>query len=491
MSNRSKYLLFASLIILLALLLRSVQLLRFPVFADEAIYASWSLAIGKSIENINLPILDGKPPLYMLLYSQLFNILNIRPILLARLISVIFGVLTVLLIFPLAKVMRLKLRARLIAVYLAAISFYLVYLSRLGLLDSMLTFFTTIAFILVLLVLTGKQAKHSLITAAAGILLGLALWTKTSAFFMMLPILFLGFFYSWQKKQSRPLLFSLIILLLSGAFFLVLARLSVFPSLLARSQDFTFSLTEVLTREYLFSLNNIFLFITWLGSYTGWISLFLVPFAVYRYHSGPLRPVAVAALLLVLPLLIFGKVLSPRYLLPVLPIWIIFIAAAIAALPKARFLQILIVAVITIQMLPLDLALIINPDQTRFVARDTSEYLTNWSSGHGIYETAMYITQIANQSGRVSVATEGFYGPLPTGLQLVLYGDTRIDVYGIGQPIYSLPDRTLIEAQTQPTFLVVNRDRLKRMIPNTDLIAEYPRPGGGESLLLFRVNPRK
>jgi hypothetical protein len=128
-----------------------------------------------------------------------------------------------------------------------------------------------------------------------------------------------------------------------------------------------------------------------------------------------------------------------------------------------------------------------DPDSLQFVSADRTQYLTEWSSGHGIVEVHELITEAA-KTQKIAVATEGFFGTLPDGILMYLHNEnvTNIVVEGVGQPIESLPPK-LVEKKDQydRLWMVVNSHRLKFDIDKKYLINEYCRPYNGPCLQVW------
>jgi len=136
-----------------------------------------------------------------------------------------------------------------------------------------------------------------------------------------------------------------------------------------------------------------------------------------------------------------------------------------------------------------------SPSMTPFVLDDRVQYLTEWSSGHGIAEVRDLLFERSRQGLRTTVVTEGSFGTLPDGL--LLYFDRKpeianLRIEGLAQyPVKFLPDWVRTEAETTETWLVVNSHRLE-LDPETsglELIARYPRPYGAPDLQVYRIQP--
>lgn len=90
------FLLFSILII--SFLIRVVNLSKWPVFADEAIYIRWAQVMKNEVTLRFLPLSDGKQPLFMWLIIPFLRIFH-DPLFAGRFLSVISGTASVLAIF--------------------------------------------------------------------------------------------------------------------------------------------------------------------------------------------------------------------------------------------------------------------------------------------------------------------------------------------------------------------------------------------------------
>ena len=123
------------------------------------------------------------------------------------------------------------------------------------------------------------------------------------------------------------------------------------------------------------------------------------------------------------------------------------------------------------------------------IKREQDQYLTTWAAGYGLKEVSSYLKDHFPQK-RVDVATEGYFGTLPDGLQIYLDGYPNINVYGIGQPINKIPRKTFLRAKKNPVYLVINNTRYNGQGEHLKLIKEFPKPEFSflkQSLLFFEV----
>lgn len=210
-----------------------------------------------------------------------------------------------------------------------------------------------------------------------------------------------------------------------------------------------------------------------------------------------------SAVLFAAPIILMGKNVYARYFFPVM----IFITPAVALAleevigliqTKSKNLG-LRTALLTFLMLLVGNAVagmgmfmvyaLFQPNSIPFVPSDRVQYLTEWSSGHGIPESVAFI-QEQSKNQKIAVATEGFFGTLPDGILLYFHRRPNDNMYieGIGQPVSTIPqffrDRS---TGFDKKYLVVNSHRMELKLGKEYLVKEYCRPFNGPCLQIWDI----
>lgn len=503
-----------------------------PVFADESIYIRWAQLITHDNAYWFFSMNDGKPPLFiwaLLLPLQTFA----DPLFAARFLSVLVGAVQLFFMDRLVVAWHGGWRARVTASIIIISAPFWFFHHRMGLMDSLLTLSLSISLLgltyLHQQLLKSKQFFSAKIGAAAllaGIGFGLSLLTKTPALFFSPVFLLFTYgaplsedttfpFSAQQKNQiahwliKRTLWFGL-----SGAVgFGIFALLRVHPAfgtLFSRSSDFTYTLAEFLERSGQPLIDNTLRAIEWLSRYMrpeliSLTAMSLVGSRQWKRHSLLFLSLAC----MIGPFLLLGKTVHPRYLLP---------SALFITLSASLFLEecwdrlselkqnqqeiqlvaLLLIAFYGIGASRFMLLSIHTPDQIPFVIADRAQYLTEWSSGHGLTQVRDSLITAVHSGKRVTVVTEGSFGTLPDGL--LMYFDTKpeiasLRIEGLGQfPVRTIPDWVYEEAAHHDTWLVVNEDRQAlnpEHLENVSLLARYPRPYGAADLQVYQIHPRE
>jgi 4-amino-4-deoxy-L-arabinose transferase-like glycosyltransferase len=475
---------------------RIISITELPVFADEAIYIRWAQMIFDDPKQFTfLPLYDGKTPLYIWMLIPLVNNSAFDPLLMARLLSVFQGSLLLgglwLIVKELGGSRLVQVISSLMVIFLPFTFFH----TRMALIDTLLTGFLAFSFWAFLKARNNSYSRQWL--AISGIFWGLALMTKTSAFYY-LPVIvgIYGYeFLTTKRVRKIGIVISLLGALGIGLLMIGWMRVSpLFPFLFQRSSDFAHPLQVIVTDFPHIISANFQRISTWLISYLTpvfWLGLLLGYKTLWGKKTAVL---AAGTLLFLLPFLLTGKLLSSRYFLPVV-IWLIPLAAFSLEgwYQKSRLTFYGLAAGILSVSLWFMWPLYTNPGATPFAHEDVVQYLTEWSAGYGIPEARDYLADRATNVP-VYVATEGYFGTLPDGLSIYFHRSPlqqNLEIHGIGQPVEGIPNSLREEAVNKEVYLVVNEHRLQidPIDPTMELIEAYPRPRQGPSLLLYRINP--
>jgi 4-amino-4-deoxy-L-arabinose transferase-like glycosyltransferase len=482
---------------------RLVSLTILPVFADEAIYIRWSQMIFDDPKQFTfLPLYDGKTPLFIWLLIPLTNHYPTDPLWAARMLSVIAGL---LLLYGIKLVVKecggsqvTQLFSTLLVLFLPFTFFY----SRMALIDTLLAAFLSFSYWSFLKSRNYDYQRSWLLLS--GLCWGLALLTKTSAFYF-LPVFGGTYFYDFMvHKKVRKINIGISFGLAFGMGLAIIAWMRVsplFPFLFQRSSDFAHPLSEIMSQFGHIFVTNLLRISNWLFVYmTPAIWILLILSAVLNKYlvigikiKKTIGLLTIGFGLFIVPFIITGKLLSSRYFLPAV-IWLIPITAFCLEswYRKTKIFFALISIGIVFFSLRFVWPLTYDPGKAPLAHEDVVQYLTDWSSGYGIPEIRDFLIHTAKDR-RVIVATEGSFGTLPDGLYIYFHGSplqANLEIHGIGQPVAGIPDDLLKRTAEGEVFLVVNQNRLTMDLndPKLHLLNTYPRPSPGYPLLLLKIN---
>ncbi len=499
-------------LILLAILLviyfatHLMGLTKLPVFADEAIYVRWSqLIIDDWQQYLFFPLNDGKTPLLIWLMVP-FQFLFSDQLFAARFVSVLVGGIQILLLYAILKRLGSKTETALFAALLGTILPFWFFHHRMALIDALLTLCISLSVFGISVYSFGKkhEQKYAFLLVSLGF--GLGLLTKLPAI-LFVPTLYLILLL--QKGKSKQEYFSHFIwlsaaLFCGGLLFVALKIHPAFGQLFRRGGEFLFPVHEILQgkwRETLISIPNYINYFTTYLSPAFWMLVILGLFAKKKQHHAHLF--FWAGILFCVPIALMGRVVFPRYLFPATLFFTISAAFAfescvyyINAINKRFVVKValsLCFAVLLANIASVStatiVAAVINPNTIPFVSTDSQQYLTEWSSGHGIKEVTELIQKTA-ENKVVVVATEGSFGTLPDGILMYLHRqDVRnINVQGVGYPVHEIPESIKTRGVvSDEVWLVVNSSRMTFNLPKEALKIEYCRPFNAECLQVWDI----
>ncbi|MEK7565582.1 MAG: glycosyltransferase family 39 protein [Patescibacteria group bacterium] len=406
LKKHKKTIIFGILIVAAYFVTRLINLTLIPIFTDEAIYLRWSQIMAYDASLRFLPLVDGKPPLFMWLTSITMRLLpTLDPLISGRLVSVFAGFLGLCgIVFTSYLLFKNKKISFLTAILYLLTPFTLFY-DRFALADSLLAALGIWSLGLgVLLVRTGRLD----IALILGFVIGLARLTKSPSIFFLflLPLLVL-----LRKTSFLKLIFYFILIAgISEMVFSILRLFPLFNMLADKNAQFTITLSEFLKQPFGLTLGN-------LKSLFNWEFFYLTPLvflttiigiviSLKKYLKETLILVS-CFLLPVLAMATFNKIIYARYLLTFTPVLLILAAVGLSKLKPVFAILVFAVPVYISSLLltkPLDAPI---PDT------DRGQYMDGWAAGYGIQEIRQFLT------GKTGVlATEGTFGLMPYALEI-------------------------------------------------------------------------
>lgn len=468
-------------IIILALLIRLINLTILPVFADEAIYIRWSQIMANEATLRFLPLSDGKQPLFM--WALMFFVNKISdPLFAGRMLSVATGIGTLLGVFFLSNYIFKSKKVALASAFFWAISPFSVFFDRMALVDSMLTFFGVWTLFGGLAVAKTKRLDLAMLT---GFSLGFASLTKSSAVFfaalLSLNLIFLKKVFGYIKYLA----------LLSVSFVIAFGMYNIqrlgpnFHLLTSRTKDYVFPLSKILSNPLDPVIYNFPSAIGWIFILGPSVILLFGILGTWFNYKKFTKEVLILLAWFLGPIIfqsIFAKTFTARYILFTLPSFYILSASVFLVEKKwIKKVLVVLVAVFIAHSVYTDYYLLTNPLKAPLPRRERMGYLEEWSSGIGIKEVSEFLKKEAGtlQPGeKIVVGTEGYFGTLPDGLQIYLKDYPNVVVIGVGVNLTELP-QSLRESKEagNKTYLVINNSRLRAKPDELGLnmISSYPK----------------
>lgn len=510
------------LLVVLYLITHLAGLLELPVFADEAIYIRWSQLILDDLPRyLFFPMNDGKTPLFFWLLAP-FQFLFSNQLYAARFVSVIVGLLQMLIMMAITSKLTKNSKTIFMSGILVMILPFWYFHHRMVLTDGLMTLMVSVSILFLVSEfkksLDIKKLNLKTITSSisnrdsmknlilAGFFFGLALLSKIPAI-LFVPTLFLLIFFTPKKSFNIIIVLTIKVFCVLGIGLAMFASLIVVPSfsqLFGRGSDFLFPLSEILAGRWKDTIPSLPVYFGYFFTYMTPTLIVLMLMGLFAKRNKTIVHIFfLSGILFILPIGIMGKMAYARYFFPAVIYFTLasvfaiedlfvwskkFTNNALLKLSWIGFLVLLVSNTIANSGIFISSA-IVDSSKIPFISSDVTQYLTEWSSGHGLYQTAQMI-RAESKEKTIAIATEGSFGTLPDGLNLYFHNQdvSNIAIDGVGYPVSGI---TSSFAQTARNFdrkwLVVNSHRLGIVIDDKYLIAEFCRPFNAPCLQVWDI----
>ena len=488
---------------------RLQNLTSIPVFGDEAIYIRWSQIIQSEETLRFIPQTDGKQPLFMWLNAATLKLID-DPLMAGRLISVFSGFGLLLSLFFLTAIFLnyesqetnifIFIKKSLDKYFYPATLSTLIYVllpfsfffDRLALADTLLSFFGVLALIFSFLLAKYPRLDLSFIL---GFVLGLAWLTKSPAIYFIVLSFFTFLFFNFRRPKTiiLPLISSSVAYLIYN----ILRLGPQFHMIALRNKDYLWSISEIIKHPFDPLKPHLLNVLSLYSQYISWPLLIFALIGLILFlknqkkSNSPNTRYLILIYWWVLPLIAnasLAKVLTSRYILFTLPPLIILVSIGFFTFLikiKSNFLKIILIISVFVLNINFIYKISTNPFSYKLIASEQG-YLSDWTSGWGIKESADYLKERAKVAN-VIVGTEGAFGTLPDGLQI--YGNKvpQLTIIGVGLGFSQLPPN-LVNAKDygDEVYLLINKSRLTLdtiELNKLELIKSFAKPGGDELLL--------
>jgi 4-amino-4-deoxy-L-arabinose transferase-like glycosyltransferase len=508
--TRRPTLLILAIVLVGLVWLRTFHPLLLPIYYDEALHIE--RAERTLTERTLLMGTEGGKYLEIWLIALILPFTE-DPLLTARLLSAVFGLLGGIGCYLLARHLYRRVDVALIAVALYAMAPYLLFFDRLAMSDGLLSALAIWGLLLSLLAVRQGRWWQAL---ALGLCLGLAAATKLNGFLILtFPILVA---WLWRDKSPLPRVLST----------LLIAWLLAIPWLLPSLLDFIPQYESTIERSWMSSTAKGIPHITRIGYNlnaiirTLWI--YLTPPILLltlieigqslRRRDKATWSLALAALIFLLFFLLAAGIdkFHPRYILPTYPFLLILAARGLVSLADWFWERIpltnpwlrsgLLVGMVLLVSLPalrFDHQILTNPPQAPWLPRDRQVFVDGSLAGYGVIDASTYLREQADELGMIIVVRRtdnqkrtgawGYYLDRPNILIVAInlkYADPQ-------ELIQALRDAPA------PVFVALDRPSEDRYVaeftdgpyaPYSSLIATFPRPGGASRIEVYRVRPQ-
>lgn len=513
-----------------ALVLRAYNLLgMFPILVDESIYLRWAEIIQHQGQWM-ISLLDGKPPLHTWLLALPRIVFDGDPLWTGRAVSVVFGLLSTIGVFAIAKRLAGEI-AGLLAAGLYAVFPLAVLYDRLAYTESLVNL-CGIAIVLTSLEAFGREKNSWKQTWPAALAFGLGLFTKQTvllfAFFPALAGVWLA------RKRPRFLIASLGSIYGAGLVFLAVSWLlkPEAPTLGTHSAvlhhtGFYVQPAEFLQNPLVEVSKNLPLLAAYVGSYMT-LSLAFIGMAALAYLTVRRRwdawlIASVSVLPLFVEVLILSLMFPSRWAFPHFWPWLVIVGMAAADVWQTRHQQIasparrktvaaVVVALIVAPVLLRSVAMLASP-QTRLHADDANGFLGSSAHvGFGIREAVEYLEAEADARGPFILLVDPIWGPPADAIISFLNERHGIRAYeawwtqlsgtqaimprgtaDILRSHYERLEAGKIDFRNAPRVFYVTDTNyyddaaVKVRQPDAQLVQSFPKPDGKQAINVYRL----
>lgn len=471
------------MVLLLYLLTRLVAILTLPIFIDEAFYLALSRQIYFGQASLLVSLTHGLPPLYIWVLTLLVAPFPFDPLLLGRILSVFFSLLTLILIMRIAQENfsdRAAFFGGLVYIFLP---FSLVY-DRLSLQDPLLQLFGT--FVLFLIFKKSGSIWHELLI---GLILGLAILTKSSAYFylLLLPTILCIKKFKYIKR----------LLLITILSILIASILYIFPEARKISNLnslFIASPVELLANPFRFLIPNLTQSVRWVLFYWGLGFIFLIFLGLVFSTFFENRKYVLVGIWFSLPFFLenlVAKIFFPRHFFFTTSFLAIFLGITIDILFKRiknKIVLILGLLLIFIPLITTDINILGDIKEVDFPEIERWQFFEGWPAGYGTKEAIKFIhSQIENEKIEIIVEKYGLlyyvsYTYLAPHPNLIV--SNTLTVSSLGGDV-----STYITSDSPKKFIILNQLQKLPDNWNVKLVGKYPKVANKTSIYIYKIIP--
>jgi 4-amino-4-deoxy-L-arabinose transferase-like glycosyltransferase len=237
----------------------------------------------------------------------------------------------------------------------------------------------------------------------------------------------------------------------------------------------------------------------WLECYFTWPALLAAGFSLVLLGDRRAFWLAASAALPFILFALFSQPWSARYVLPVLPPFLLLAGGGLERVSSragsgAHHVGLLLTLLVSAASLPFTMDLLRNPARAGFPPDDRLQLVTGWPSGYGVRELSERLRKEASLRSITVYVDLGGPRTVPTSLAVLLGREPRISL--VEMDFDSAAFRTAIGSQAAGGAFAVATPRaagfdFASLVSSglADRIELYVRPGGEWAATLFRMHP--
>ncbi|MHB1162574.1 MAG: ArnT family glycosyltransferase [Chloroflexota bacterium] len=512
------------LVVALSLALRMFNLLSLPIVLDEATYLSWALDgwDQRTRAALLIPIIDdGKQPLFMWLEgaaSYLFP----DPLLGGRMVSVLAGAGSTVGIYLAGRWLAGRQVGLVAALLYALVPFNLFY-DRTALVEALLNAAGIWAFALSVFVVSRAGGTRIAVLAGAGVgaALGVGIWTKTPALFMLSFPFLCALLLSRRGKLAESAAGFAASALVFGALATLLILMPHSENIWDKTTSFSDSPEWLLALPFDRWGAHTLRYWNWLEAYLpaplSWLLPVALVWGLFRRTRPTLLLLGCWAAFTMPTLLTAKSQFESRYVSQGVFLLLLLLAALLVALRRPLLLGLkrvlpraairrpleplaasLLLLVVMAPSIWFDMQLLSSPESAPLPASDRDIFVTGWSSGYGFMDAVRLVKERAVELTRDGqpVIVLGYYWRGHAHAGLKAYMRRMPGVFHYVDMHLARDPEGFIDAWKPhgvPILIVGNEglerlDEFERAVPQAKRIGYFPKPGGASSFRVYEVS---
>lgn len=389
--------------------LHIINLTLLPIFNDESIYIDWGWSHTHMPGHLYDALLDAKQPLMIWLFG-IFQNFFADPLFAGRFVSVLFGLMTMLGIYTLAKKITNAHVAVISSLVFSIIPIFVFY-NRQALFEAAVASVGIWSCVALINLIRTPSTKNSILL---GIILGIGFFIKSSSLLFIVSVIAILIFYIIIQKRVvliKPFFIALVAFFCTD--FLLFVN-PIFWETFSSNSRYAFTISELLAfpvSEWFRNLSGLFE----IGFFFMTPLVFIASIAgMYLFTKKKLRNSIIFLVFFLIALaleIISGKTQSQRYLVSFLPFLIIPASYVFYLLWTGTAWKKSIVIISCIVPLTVSLLLIVHPESYIAQSEKVSRYadvghIRGQTSGHGINEAMVYMNE--QSKGQPAMVLFGF-----------------------------------------------------------------------------------
>lgn len=471
------------IVLLIYLLTRLAAISTLPIFIDEALYLMLGNQIKQGLQNPWIALFHGNPPFFSWYLSMLLRIFQFDPLLIGRLSSVFLGLVVIVLLYYIG-LRTYSIRVGILSALLYTLSPFSLIYDRLTLIEPLLQVWA----IIILFLISSKNInyKKSIIT---GIILGIALLTKASAYSFLILVTLIIIIGERKRMIYHILIISFLALIVSS----VVRINPLYYNLEQFNRIFITSLPEFLQNPSKNVIPNLNLSLKWTSYYWG-IGLFILiiygfllslKFKKYQFNLA----IVIWIFVVLVSEIFSAKIFYPRYFFFLTSFICLSAAISLDLIFKkfpSKFIFSVIILLVMLPSLYNDYRILKDIKSANLPAIERWQFLESWPAGYGIDKMLKFVEE-NSKSGKTELIVEKYNLPYFV-LNLYQSTDNNLiisDTLSLVKLSNNLNDYTATNLPQK--FIILNQLQKLPDNWNVKLVGKYTKVANKTSIYIYKI----